>query len=74
MTTDVIDAPHSLEVLFGVKLLEPIKYRIVGGQVPVKWWQRRREEWFVESNYMRLGPFPDRMDALDMWAGIKRCG
>jgi len=50
-----------IEVRFGVMHFEPPQYRIVA-QAVKSWWRSRTEFW-IESEFMRLGPFGDRGEA-----------
>lgn len=42
----------------GVKVLKPVEYRITTEVLPRRWWQRRpREQYWVTSDFGRMGPF-----------------
>lgn len=44
----------------GTKYLEPVRYLILGGKRHRRWWNfwAPREEWWIESDLVKLGPFP----------------
>lgn len=59
-------AADTIEVKFGYTILEPIRYRVVE-EVTGPWWWRRREFW-IDSNYCRIGPFRTEAEANRMLA------
>lgn len=55
--------PTEVTYLTGVKVLEPIRYSVLGGPVARRWWQRSREEWFIVNEFCSLGPFATEAEA-----------
>lgn len=61
---------YKFEFLTGHYEYKPPTYCIVGGEVATRWWQRRREEWFIlcVETGGRFGPFASRDRASDVLA------
>lgn len=54
--------------LTGELRLDEVEYRIIGGALARPWWKfwAPREEWFVESDFVKMGPFDTLAKAM-MW-------
>jgi hypothetical protein len=64
MSMSADESVYKFEFLTGHKEFRPLQYRIVGGEVATRrWWQRRREEWFIKTEFSSLGPFASRAEA-----------
>lgn len=61
---------YKFEFLTGHVEIKPPTYTIVGGEVATRWWQRRREEWFIVCDVSSLGPFPSRAEASETLAWV----
>lgn len=53
--------------LRGEVKLEPVRYYITHRSVPRRWkWLGRRNEFYIETRYSRLGPFETMREIFEM--------
>lgn len=54
-----------ITILLGEKKLKPLTYSIVGGKTNRPWykWWLPREQWFVTSEFIKIGPYDSYQEA-----------
>lgn len=56
---------NTIEFATGHIELKPTEFRIVGKVVP-RWWFLNKTEYWIETDYARIGPFASIEDAKEM--------
>lgn len=56
---------NTIEFAIGTRRIEPTVFRIVGIVVP-RWWFLNKTEYWVETDYARIGPFASIEDAKEL--------
>lgn len=61
---------YQVTILLGEKKLEPVQYRLVTEQHGPWWW--RQPAYYIETDLLRLGPFYEKREALEILAIARR--
>lgn len=59
-----------MEILYGVKVLEPVRYWLTEAEVTKKqlWWSVVVPQYWINCEYSRLGPFDTKQEAYEIAA------